>query len=53
MFVKHQVTLKFHFLDWTLKPIYLNQEVEQNGLAAKVVQFTFLFFTFRNLKYRS
>lgn len=51
MLVKHQVNLNFHLAEWILKPIFIKKTGPVQGMNAKLTQFSFLFFTFRNLKY--
>lgn len=48
--IKHQVKVNFHFGEWFLKPIFLNNYVVPDG-SAKITQFTFLFASYRNIVY--
>lgn len=48
--IKQQVKINFHLGEWILKPIYIKKH-ESPEKTVKVTQFSFLFFTYRNIRY--
>lgn len=48
--IKQQVKINFHLGEWILKPIYV-KNFENPEKSMKITQLSFLFFTFRNIRY--
>ena len=46
--IKQQIKINFHLGEWILKPIYIKKHESPEKT---VFQFSFLFFTYRNIRY--